>query len=231
VVVLLASARPVEMQSRCSGLRVCGSVGLRCGNKQTYRFSVSERRRSGLRPFVIIQFNTILLTFGGLFLQMGMRPRTVRLLPRSLSAQSVRLIAVAHCGLRLTNSLNAWRTHTHTHIFEKLIVPHSVKKFLAFYETRSFITSCTTASDLSLCCTKCVAMNPKLGLSPPPLRVLTSCRIQSDCNIRPPPVGRCVPAFTASVPLQYYKLIVSSQCALHTPPISYSLIWCKCCGM
>jgi len=213
---------------------VLSSAGLRCGNKQTYRFNVSEPRRSGLRPFVIMHVNTILLTFGGWFRQMGMRPRTDLLVRRSPSAQSVRLIAVAHCGVRLSDSLNAWHTHAHTHthtIFEKLIVPHSVKIFPAFYETRNFITSCTTVSDLSLCCTKCVAMDPKLGLSPPPLRVLTSCRTQSDCNIRPPSVGCCVPAFTASVPLQYYKPIVSSECALHTPPISYSLIWCECCGM
>jgi len=197
------------------------SAGLRCGNKQTYSFSVREPRRSELRPFFITHFNTILLTFHGWFRQMGMRPRTVLLLRRSLSAQSLRLMAVAHCGLRLTNSLNVW----HTHILEKLIIPYSVKKFPAFCETRSFVTPSTTACDLPLCFAKCVAMNPKLYFPPPPPRILTSCRIQCNCNIRLPSVGLCMCSCVhCLVPLRYYKPIVSSQCALRTPPISYCLI-------
>ena len=97
--------------------QVLRSAGPRCGNKQTYRFNVREPRRSGLRPFVIMHFNTILLTFGGWLRQMGMSPRTVLLLRRSLSAQSVRLMAVAHCGSRLCNQFTECmaRAHTHTH--------------------------------------------------------------------------------------------------------------------
>ena len=98
--------------------QVIRSAGLRCGNKQTYRFSVREPRRSGLRTLVITHFDIVLLTFHCWFRQTGMRPRTVLLLRRSLSAQSLRLMAVAYCGLALSDSLSASHTHTHTHPWE-----------------------------------------------------------------------------------------------------------------